>query len=84
LRQRCFSNKYVLLNLYFADKGLRKLTYGVGSGVSVGTGVEVEGGAVVEVGTGVFVEGTDVGLLTVKETIRVDPNWLPFWSASRQ
>jgi len=54
--------------------------------VSVGIGVEVDdgGGAVVEVGTGVFVEGTDVGLLTVKETTKVDPNWLPFWSASRQ
>ena len=51
-----------------------------------GTGVEVDdgGGAVVEVGTGVFVEGTDVGLLTVKDTIKVDPNWPPFWSASRQ
>ena len=51
-----------------------------------GTDVEVEdgGGAVVEVGTGVFVEGTEVGLLTVNETTKVDPNWLPFWSARRQ
>ena len=54
--------------------------------MSVGVDVEVEdgGGAVVEVGAGVFVEGTEVGLLTVKETTRVAPNWLPFESARRQ